>query len=265
MKNILLLVHDDDGQEARLQVALDLTRGLGGHLRCLDVSILPNIAGDFYGATAMILEDERERESANRTRLEERLQHEDVTWDWTDITGELSLCLAREASLADLIVVNRGIDTILSPDMRQVASVLLHETKTPVFAVPDPAPSLNVAGHALIAWDGSHAAGAALRAATPLLALAERISVIELGTPDATASADDAAAYLSRHNLQSTVIRVPGVEKDIGMQLLAEARNRAADYLVMGGYGHSRLREALFGGVTRTLLQHSPIPLFLAH
>lgn len=265
MKNILLLVHDDDGQEARLQVALDLARGLGGHLRCLDVSILPNIAGDFYGATAMILEDERERESANRTRLENRLQHEDVAWDWTDMTGELGDCLAREAPLADLIVVNRGLDTILSPDMRQVASVLLHESKTPVFAVPDSAPSLNVTGHALVAWDGSRAAGAALRAATPLLALAKRISVIEVGTPDATASAEDAAAYLSRHNLKSIVIRVPGFNGDVGEHLLAEARNRAADYLVMGGYGHSRMREALFGGVTRTLLQRSPIPLFLAH
>ncbi|WBO20673.1 universal stress protein [Sphingomonas abietis] len=265
MKTILLLVHDDPGQEARLQVALDLTRGLNGHLNCLDVSILPNVAGDFYGATAMILEDERERESANRSRLEPRLAREDVPWNWRDITGELSECLAREATLADLIVVNRGLDTILSPDMRHVADHLLHDTKTPVFAVPDTATSLDVKGHGLVAWDGSDAAGAALRAATPLLVLAEKITIVQVGKPCGDASAEDAAAYLSRHGGRATVDLIRERNDDVGARLLAEVRNRRADYIVMGGYGHNRLREALLGGVTRTLLRETRVPLFLAH
>ena len=79
MKNILLLVHDDAGQEARFQASLDVCRALGGHLACLDVAILPKVTGDMYGATAMLLADERERESANRTKLESRLAAEDVS------------------------------------------------------------------------------------------------------------------------------------------------------------------------------------------
>lgn len=265
MKNILLLVHDDDGQEARLQVALDLARALNGHLRCLDVSILPHIAGDLYGATAMILADERDRETANRSQLEARLAREDIPWDWKDITGDLAPCLAREAALADLIVVNRGLDAMLSPDMRQVAGRLLHDAKTPVFAVPDKTSALTVAGHALVAWDGSDAAGAALRAATPLLALADRVTVLEIGASDASASAEDAAAYLSRHGVRPNIVTVPARKEDVGGRLLVEVRNRAADYVVMGGYGHNRMREALLGGVTRTLLERSPVSLFLAH
>lgn len=265
MKNILLLVHDDDGQEARLQVALDVARGVGGHLHCLDVSILPHIAGGFYGATAMILADEEVREAANRAALEKRLQIEDVPWDWRDMTGDLGECLAREATLADIIVVNRGLDTILSPDMRHVAGRLLQDAKTPVLAVPAKSASLNVKGHALVAWDGSDAAGAALRAATPLLVLAERTTVVEIGKPAGDASAEDAAAYLSRHGVKVTVDLLPERSDDVGERLLAEARNRRADYIVMGGYGHSRMREALLGGVTQTLLRQSPVPLFLAH
>lgn len=266
MKTILLLVHDDAGQEARLQVALDLARGLSGHLHCLDVSILPNVAGDFYGATAMILEDERKREAVNRSGLEARLAGEGVPWDWRDITGELSECLVREAALADLIVVNRGLDTLFSPNIRHVAARLLQDAKTPVFAVPDEATSLKIAGHGLVAWDGSDAAAAALRAATPLLVLAEKITVVEIGRPGGDASAEDAAAYLSRHGGRVTVDLLPERDDDdAGMRLLAEARTRQADYIVMGGYGHNRMREALLGGVTRTLLRDSPVPLFLAH
>ena len=87
MKNILLLVHDDQGQEARLQVALDLTRAFGGHLSCLDVTILPALVGDYYGGAtggAMLLAEESDRETRNKAALEARLAHEDVSWDWQD-------------------------------------------------------------------------------------------------------------------------------------------------------------------------------------
>jgi len=68
MKNILLLVHDDEGQEARLQAALDLTRALDGHLSCIDMTVMPVIVGDYYagGDTAILLGEEREREGSDR-------------------------------------------------------------------------------------------------------------------------------------------------------------------------------------------------------
>src|SRR5687768_1972067 len=75
MKNILLLVHDDAGQEARFQAALDITRAVGGHLTCLDVAIPPVVSGELYvfSAEAVLLADERERQAANRQRLQDRL------------------------------------------------------------------------------------------------------------------------------------------------------------------------------------------------
>lgn len=264
MKNVLLLVHDDEGQEARLQTALDVVRAVEGHLSCLDVAILPNIAGDFYGATAMLLEDERTRESTNKARLEQRLGHEGVPWDWSDSTGELALCLSGAATLADLIVVNRGLDEVLAPNMLNVASLLLEKTETPILAVPDDARSLNVTGHALVAWDGSQAASAALHAAVPLLTLADKVTIVEVGNEPSNTPAEEAAVHLSRHDVHPDVVRVQPIDGDVGARLLMEARNRAADYIVMGGFGHSRIRETFFGGVTRMLLGQSPVPLFLA-
>eukprot|EP01037_Dinobryon_pediforme_P037902 gene37902-45620_t len=91
MKTVLLLVHDDTGQESRLQAALDLTRALDGHLSCLDVAVPATVDGDYYGIAAVaLLEDERTREAENKTALVARLEREDVRWDWTDATGTLA-------------------------------------------------------------------------------------------------------------------------------------------------------------------------------
>jgi len=120
MKNLLLLVHDDPGQEARFQVALDVTRAIKGHLQCLDVSILPVLIGDFYSGAgeAMLLADEREQENLNRARLEARLANEGLPWDWTNTTGAIAPSLREASALADLIIVNRQLDQFPLPDMR---------------------------------------------------------------------------------------------------------------------------------------------------
>ena len=75
MKTILLLVHEDEGQEARLQSALDVARVVDGHLKCLDVAVIPVFVGDFYSGAgeAMLLADERRNEADNRARIEARL------------------------------------------------------------------------------------------------------------------------------------------------------------------------------------------------
>lgn len=264
MKNILLLVHDDAGQEARFQASLDVCRALGGHLACLDAAILPNVARDMYGATAMLLADERERESANRTKLEVRLAAEDVSWDWRDATGELALCLADAAGLADLIVINRSLDDAFGPDMRATAGQILANCDTPILAVPDTARSLNLSGHALIAWDGSDAATAALRAAIPLLKVAAKVTILEIHDGKMPSCGDDAAIYLSRHDISVEIVVSAPLNGDTAATLLAEIHDRRPDYVVMGGFGHSRMREALLGGVSRTLLSESPVPLILA-
>src|SRR3546814_20270436 len=83
MKNVLLLVHDDSGQEARLQCALDLTRALSGHLFCMDVVKVPVLVGAEFGeaqAQAMLLEDTRETEAANDRKIKARLTDEDIAW-----------------------------------------------------------------------------------------------------------------------------------------------------------------------------------------
>ena len=267
MKNILLLVHDDAGQEARLQAALDLTRALGGHLKCLDVTPLAVCPGDGFGSdgAAIMLQYEQAQESANKARLTQRLAAEDVAWEWQDMIGGFEDCLAAEARLADLIVVNRQLDDYPLPDMRAIAGGLVVRSGVPVLAAPADAEGLRANGAALIAWDGSNEAAAAVAAAEPLLALAASVTLLEVEDGSVRAPAEEAARYLSRHGIHPRILRLAPDGVDVSATILAQAKSGAFDYVVMGGFGHRRFVEALFGGVTRRMLTASPIPLFLAH
>ncbi len=266
MKNILLLVHDDVGQEARVQAALDITRALGGHLSCIDVAMFPDtVGGDYWGgtATAMLLADERAREAENREKLQPRLAREGVSWSWIDATGDIASCLERAAILHELIVVNRRIEAFL--DMRSVAGELILKSGKPILAVPETMTGFNATGRALVAWNGSREADAALQAAVPLLALASHVTILEVFDGSDKPPAQEAAALLSRHGIHALVVReLPGrdVAEDVILRVVGE---REIDYVVMGGFGHSRAREAIFGGVSRKMLTDSPVPLLLAH
>ena len=263
MKNILLLIHDDDGQEARLQAALDVTRAVNGHLICLDVAAVLPVVGDSTGVSggALLLELERENEAANRSRIEPRVAAEGVAWEWIDTADHVAPALEKAALLADLIVVNTALDTLPLPDLRAVAAALVTKARKPVLAVPQEAKGLAV-GAALVAWDGSREAADALAAAVPLLRLADRVAIVEVDDGSIRTPAEEAAAYLSRHGIEPRIDRLSGVASEV---LLARAASGAFDYLVMGGFGHSRILEDLFGGVTQRLLQESPIPVLISH
>ncbi|NNM76455.1 universal stress protein [Sphingomonas sp. ID1715] len=137
MKNILLLAHDDSGQESRLQCALDLTRALQGHLKCVDVTRQPVFMQDYAttagGMTALI--DEEQREAANASRLRARLETEDISWELAHSVGDLSDALVRHSRLADLIVLTRRQSVGEFPDMMDVASDTVLKSRAPLLVV----------------------------------------------------------------------------------------------------------------------------------
>ncbi|MBX9797505.1 universal stress protein [Sphingomonas sp.] len=266
MKNILVLIHDDAGQEARLQVALDIARAMDGHLNCVDITMVPMLVSDYVsmGGGAMLLGDEQAAESANGARIRARLEREDVPFTWQDMTGDAATCLKEAARLVDLVVLNRVFDKALYPNMADLVGAMLTEGDVPVLAVPENARGLNVGGRALIAWDGSKDAEAALKTALPLLAHASEVTLLYADDGSITIPAEQGAIYLGRHGIPATVRREETGTDRPGTVILVEAATNA-DYLVMGGYGHARWLEAIFGGTTEKLLARSPVPVFLAH
>lgn len=268
MKTILLLAHDDEGQEARLQAALDLTRAMAGHLTCLDVIVPPTaLAYDYTGfGTAALLEDERERETANRSRLEERLAREDVTWNWHEATGYMEESIEAEAGLADIVVLSSRLAEAEPTSLRQLAGHVAEKAKRPVLAVPAHAKGFDVTGPVLIAWDGSREADEALREAVPLLKLSDEVVLFDLDRPEGAFAASSAAAYLSRQDVHARVEVAPRKPGELVYTRLLEAASRiGASYIVMGAFGHAPAVESVFGGVTRSMLASSDVPLLLAH
>lgn len=266
MRNILFVAHDDPGQESRLQCALDVTRAVKGHLNCLGVAVLP--ADDERRSTGddelAVIEDVLDRARANRERIEARLISEAIPYSWTDSTGGMVEAIGAHCLLNDLIVVGshgaRG-----ERAEADVAAQIVRSTRRPVLAVPRSARSLDLPGSALVAWDGSAPADTALRAAIPLLRLSARPVICCVGGDGLRDSLKNAAAYCSRHGLVVEAVMLPAGFGKVFSTILQFAKSITASWIAMGAYGHSKLREDLFGGVTRGIIENSRFPVFLAH
>ncbi len=266
MKNVAVLIHADAGQESRLQAALDLVRGLRGHLIAIDVTALSPIVEDPIigpGLLATQIAEELAVQEENSARIKARLLIEDVPWTRAECMGDVASCLASHTALTDLVVINTVFDGFPGGEMDAVVAAMLRLNR-PVVAVPRAARGITSQGIALVAWDGSDEADAALRAAVPILSLAREVRILSITGRDIRHPPELAASYLSRHGIRPEIMNVPDAPGRVGQQILAQALRIEPSIIVMGGFGHSRLIETLFGGVTDDLLRNSPYPVFLA-
>lgn len=122
-------------------------------------------------------------------------------------------------------------------------------------------------GRVILAWDGGAAAARALTCAMPLLKRAGRVEVVTMVNGNRSTSdlpGFDVTRNLARHGIQAELKTLPRGD-DVGSLILSYAADENADLLVMGGYGHSRLREFVLGGATRTILSSMTLPVFMAH
>jgi nucleotide-binding universal stress UspA family protein len=153
-------------------------------------------------------------------------------------------------------------------ETRAIAETLIFESARPVLLLPPE----GMAGHrfdeVIIAWDGSRTAARALAAATSLCEQACSVTVLTVTNDKeftGTAPAADVVRHLSRHGIQAMELEVELHGADAGDALNGYCRRVGADLLVMGAYGHTRVREFVLGGATRTVLSGPSLPILLAH
>ena len=178
------------------------------------------------------------------------------------VGAEFAGVQARRASLTIMLRPREAPSTPLRTAMFER---ILFESGRPVLLVPPGWRQRPLGRTILVAWDGSRQATRAVADALPFLAAADNVFLvtIEREAPGGLAVAD-IAAHLRRLGLRCQQRTVTGAGTDTSTALLAECAAVGADLLVMGGYGHSRLREKLFGGVTRSLVAMSPTPLLIS-
>lgn len=178
--------------------------------------------------------------------------------------GQFDRAVSRRSRLADLVVFLAGAED-QGAGVSEALQACLMDAGRPILLAPEEAPK-SIGTKIVIGWDGSVEAAHAVIAAQPFLADADDVTILNVSKGELDPSlADMLADYLALHGVESTEHLVDPGHKPIGEVLLHEAANADADLLVMGGYGHSRIRELLLGGATQFVLSHASVPVLLAH
>ena len=175
--------------------------------------------------------------------------------------------LVNEARSADLVVIRRTQQKMNQFHFVDPAEAMIRMGR-PALMVPDHVPTLQ-ADHILVGWKDTREARLAVRDALPFLARASQVTTVEICTSDEQDAARrrvrDVAKYLQLHGVKCQVdVRVHMAEPD-AHQLVRVAKEEGADLIVTGGYGHSRLGEWMFGGMTRGLLNEAPVCVMKSH
>jgi nucleotide-binding universal stress UspA family protein len=272
IRSILLHLDATPDSAARLAAARSLATTHGARITAMfGVRPEPERAAYAYSASAALHAVEAmgaTPHAVERDRLLALCAGGEPDLAWCDVVGDtVTHAFLAEAAYADLLVLGRPAraEAMGSAPPGLVEAAIL-ESGVPALVVPPAFRRQTIGERILVAWNGSAQAVRALRAALPFLARAREVRVASWGphAPAAPSSRLDVVAWLARHGVEATVELHPA-SADVGDEIARAAARLAADLVVMGCYGHARLRERLFGGATRASLASLPVPVLMAH
>jgi nucleotide-binding universal stress UspA family protein len=258
-----------------VQFALSVARSFEAHIAGLAFAYEPVIVPTVMdGMSAAWIDTQR---SENRAAAQNAIDRFQEVCDREGLASEHRLIEAslggaaglfgRIARHFDLAVVGQMAPDRFAPDALFIESALF-ESGRPTLVVPYIQQQGLKLDRVLACWDGSHYAARAVADALPFLRRAKAIEIVIVagrdGPPDEVPGAD-LAQHLARHGLAVEVKRIVATDIGVADAILSHAADSAADFIVMGGYGHSRLREFVLGGVTRDILDEMTIPVLMSH
>jgi len=209
----------------------------------------------------------REKAGAIREEIVAECERRNLSWEWQMEEGDHLDILAKYAHYADLTVVSHSrSEMIENRVMFHVPEHLPLTVGCPVLILPEAGDFTALRRNILIAWKASRECLQTVRASLPMLARADNVTVLSVCEAEETPPPDErAAAFLARHGIKAEAFTDIDGNRHVGEVILAHARDLQADLIVMGGYGHSRLREMVLGGVTRDVLNQTPVPVLMCH
>ena len=269
--SLMVYVESEGIPEQRVRIAAELAKKFDAALIGFSARAVPPP----FVAEGVIIEEVTESDVAEmRTELAKRGNwFRGVAGDGKDIEWRTALdfpddALAREARCADLVIMEQRVqgryDTYRTLDPGEV----LPKLGRPALLVAPGAASLR-AEHVVVAWKDTREARRAVLDAMPFLGAAKRVSVVEVCDRDereeALARINDVVRYLERHKIKADPRPVLRRDRSDANHLFQFAQEEGADLLVAGAYGHSRLGEWIFGGMTRKILASSPLCCLMSH
>lgn len=277
-KTVLAVVDYRTDLQENLKGAVRVARWLDAHLAVLlvgEVESLPFYGYGSVGYTEIWVKEKEERAAALKQAaadVEALLDREGLSFDVRPrqaIAARQDDLVARHALYADLTFMRRSAGEELSAVERQVIDGTLFDSGRPLLVLP--AGDLPVTGGAnvLVAWNSRAEAAEAVSDALPILKTAQTVTLVVIDPvtgPDdhGEVPGADMALVLARHGVEVEVRKVAAGDRPVSKVLQDEAAALGADLIVMGAYGHMRMRENIIGGTTRDMLEGSKVPLFLA-
>lgn len=270
-----ILTHQSSADE-QLDAAIAFARSCDAHLQVMPLSIGFVQAGGMYGAMDAVpasieFEDTLTRANELASHATARLEREDIRWDVdpvASVTSGLAHDIIRHIRFTDLVIQVRHTGAEQGYASR-VAESVLFDADAPLLMLPPDVSMATPAQSIMVAWDESPTALRATRLAMPFLQQAARVNVALVDpskeSPDRSDPGGAFAQFLARHGVKCEVAVMTRTENSIAETLGQRAQEMGCDMIVMGAYGHSRLREAIFGGTTRTMLEKAGLPVLFAH
>ena len=276
-KTIATVLHDAESYEETLQFAIAAARRWDAHLHVICAGINITDPGFYYaGASPGIIAENLKQAKADAGHLltlaDTDLGAQDIRWDTEGViltTGAMNSYLIDHMRYFDLAVLpspyalGRGRTDIT------IFEACLFGARMPVLVAPAGAALRQDPLRFMLAWDDGPEALAAARALPPLFEAGNLTEICLIDPPSDGPERSDPggrlAQMLARWGGNVEISVLAKLQRDIAEQLLQHATETQADMLVMGAYGHSRLREAVIGGVTRSVLRHAKLPILMAH
>lgn len=281
MKTILVPFYDDDIAQNALGTSWLVAERFSSYVEALFVMRPPQIFDGegiaLAGSYMTQLKDEERRlaESAHKRfqsvvgargvqLTDVGTPSDGVTAGWRETEGLEGQVVGDYGRLFDLIVIGRNFGQPWI-DWSVMCEAALFETGRPVLVAGSDLPS-SVGERIVVAWNGSTETARCIAFAMPFLERADSVAVLTVeGWQVPGPSGEQVTAHLQRNGIKASARHVDSGTRSVGEAILDETREFNADLIVKGAYTHSRLRQLVFGGATRHLLSHTPIPLFMAH
>ncbi len=271
VKVMLAVADGGNGTQSTLETAVAVARRFGASIDVLHVSadidtLVPVIGEGMSGAMVeQLMNAMTQSVTARAARAREAYQKacagSDVPTVWREVSGRETEVVAGAGRLTDVIVIGRPDGDGETP-LAATLDAALFDTARPVLVAPGARPA-SIGSHLMLAWNGTVQAARVVAASMSFMQRAERVIIVTVGKVEANPG--DLLAYLGRHGIRATHERVEPEQLPIGKTLLKQAERLQVDLLVMGAYGHSRLREMILGGATHDVLANATLPLLMAH
>ncbi len=255
--------------------AISVAEAFGAHVLGIAVSYEPVIPGTVMGGIPPEIIESQRSESNQKartavSRFEQGVKRTGVSGETRTISASISGAadqIGRMGRRFDLVIVGQPERQKSLPD-EVVDEGVLFESGRPVIFVPFIQKGGMTLDRIMVCWDGSRAAARAVGDAMPFLKKAKQVEIVIVadkpGKKDEIPGAD-LGQHLARHGLKVDVKRITSPDIDVPSTILSYAADSSADLIVMGGYGHSRLREFVLGGATRGLLEAMTVPVLMSH